>query len=380
MQSMNIPILRLPYTDEDIEFIKDGIVEVLLSGYLTMGKKVAQFEKAFAEFIGTRHAIGTNSGTSSLEIVMRAIGVEGATVVIPSNTFMATATAVTHAGARIIFTDCQEENLQMDPADLQRKIQPDTRGVILVHIGGMISPNIDEIKRICDENSLFLLEDAAHAHGATIDGRRAGSLGIGGSFSFYPTKVMTTGEGGMVTTDDEEVYRRCLVLRDHGKTNPELNVHEEFGYNWRFSEFHALLGLQQMKRIESSLEERRRIAMMYDEKLGNLPKVKRLQIPPNIRSSYYKYIVFLDEHIDRDELKTEMKDRYGIHLPGEVYSQPLHTQPVFRKHSWAVANDPGDSFPQTEYVCEHHLCLPLYLGLTEKEIDYVVDSLARVLR
>lgn len=380
MQSMNIPILRLPYTDEDIEFIKDGIVEVLLSGYLTMGKKVAQFEKAFAEFIGTRHAIGTNSGTSSLEIVMRAIGVEGATVVIPSNTFMATATAVTHAGARIIFTDCQEENLQMDPADLQRKIQPDTRGVILVHIGGMISPNIDEIKRICDENSLFLLEDAAHAHGATIDGRRAGSLGIGGSFSFYPTKVMTTGEGGMVTTDDEEIYRRCLVLRDHGKTNPELNVHEEFGYNWRFSEFHALLGLQQMKRIESSLEERRRIAMMYDEKLGNLPKVKRLQIPPNIRSSYYKYIVFLDEHIDRDELKTEMKDRYGIHLPGEVYSQPLHTQPVFRKHSWAVANDPGDSFPQTEYVCEHHLCLPLYLGLTEKEIDYVVDSLARVLR
>lgn len=380
MQSMNIPILRLPYTDEDIEFIKDGIVEVLLSGYLTMGKKVAQFEKAFAEFIGTRHAIGTNSGTSSLEIVMRAIGVEGATVVIPSNTFMATATAVTHAGARIIFTDCQEENLQMDPADLQRKIQPDTRGVILVHIGGMISPNIDEIKRICDENSLFLLEDAAHAHGATIDGRRAGSLGIGGSFSFYPTKVMTTGEGGMVTTDDEEIYRRCLVLRDHGKTNPELNVHEEFGYNWRFSEFHALLGLQQMKRIESSLEERRRIAMMYDEKLGNLPKVKRLQIPPNIRSSYYKYIVFLDEHIERDELKTEMKDRYGIHLPGEVYSQPLHTQPVFRKHSWAVANDPGDSFPQTEYVCEHHLCLPLYLGLTEKEIDYVVDSLARVLR
>lgn len=380
MQSMNIPILRLPYTDEDIEFIKDGIVEVLLSGYLTMGKKVAQFEKAFAEFIGTRHAIGTNSGTSSLEIVMRAIGVEGATVVIPSNTFMATATAVTHAGARIIFTDCQEENLQMDPADLQRKIQPDTRGVILVHIGGMISPNIDEIKRICDENSLFLLEDAAHAHGATIDGRRAGSLGIGGSFSFYPTKVMTTGEGGMVTTDDEEIYRRCLVLRDHGKTNPELNVHEEFGYNWRFSEFHALLGLQQMKRIESSLEERRRIAMMYDEKLGNLPKIKRLQIPPNIRSSYYKYIVFLDEHIERDELKTEMKDRYGISLPGEVYSQPLHTQPVFRKHSWAVANDPGDSFPQTEYVCEHHLCLPLYLGLTEKEIDYVVDSLARVLR
>lgn len=376
---MNIPILRLPYTEEDIEFIKNGVVKVLMSGYLTMGENVTQFEKAFAEFVGTRYGISTNSGTSSLEAVLRAIGIEGATVIVPSNTFMATASVVVHAGGRIIFAECQIENLQMDPADLRIKIQPDTKGVILVHIGGMISPHIDEIKSICDENNLFLLEDAAHAHGAMIDDRKAGSLGIAGSFSFYPTKVMTTAEGGMVTTNDEEIYEKCIIFRDHGKTNPEFNVHTEFGYNWRYSELHALLGLQQIRKIEFSLEERRGIAKMYDEKLGGMSKVKPLEIPPNIRSSYYKYIVLLEEHIERDKVKKELKDKFDICLPGEVYAQPLHTQPVFEKYPWAVANDNTDIFPQTEYICKHHLCLPLYLGLTVDEIDYVVDSLGKVL-
>ncbi len=376
---MNIPILRLPYTQEEIDFIKNGIIEVLKSGYLTMGEKVAQFEKNFAQFIGTKYAIATNNGTSSLEIVLRTVGIEGATVIIPSNTFMATATVVVHAGGRVVFTDCQKENLQMDPEDLKRKIRPDTKGIILVHIGGIISPRFDEIKRICDEKGLFLLEDAAHAHGATIDERKAGALGIAGSFSFYPTKVITTAEGGMITTNDEEIYRKSVVLRDHGKANPELNVHTEFGYNWRFSELHALLGLQQMQKAEHTLEERRRIAKMYDERLGDVRKIRLLQIAPNIASSYYKYIVFLDDDIDRDRVKKELRDKFDIHLPGEVYAQPLHSQPVFQKYPWTVANDRNDTFPQTEYACKHHVCLPLYQGLTEKEIDYVVDSLKRVL-
>ena len=376
---MNIPILRLPFTQEEIEFVKDGIIEVLKSGYLTMGEKVSQFEKAFTQFIGTKYAISTNSGTSSLEIILRAIGIEGATVIIPSNTFAATATVVIHAGGRVVFTDCQKENLQMDPEDLKRKIRPDTKGVILVHIGGIISPYFDEIKRICDENGLFLLEDAAHAHGATIDSRKAGTLGIAGSFSFYPTKVMTTAEGGMITTDSEEIYHKSITLRDHGKELPEFNVHTEFGYNWRFSELHAVLGLQQIQIIEQILDERRNLAKMYDERLGDVRKIRLLSIPSNIRASYYKYIVFLDDNIDRDEFKMVMRDRFNIYLPGEVYSKPLHSQPAFSKYPRTVANDYNDTFPQTEYVCNHHLCLPLYRGLTEDEIDYIVDSVRKVL-
>lgn len=376
---MKISMLRLPYTQEEIDFIKNSIIEVLKSGYLTMGEKVIQFERAFTRFIGTKYAIATNSGTSSLEIVLRAIGIERNTVVIPSNTFMATATAVVHAGGRVVLADCQKENLQMDPEDLKRRIRPDTKGVILVHIGGIISPHFDEIKKICDENGLFLLEDAAHAHGATIDGRKAGALGIAGSFSFYPTKVITTAEGGMITTDDEGIYQKSLVLRDHGKVNPELNMHTEFGYNWRFSEIHALLGLEQMRKSEHILAERRMIAKMYTQRLGELKKLRPLPVPANIESAYYKYIVFLTSDINRDQVKTELRDRFDIHLPGEVYAQPLHRQPVFQKYPQTLANEPNDTFPQTEYACRQHLCLPLYQGLTEKEIDYIVDSLKKVL-
>jgi len=377
---MNIPILRLQYSKEDIDSIRNGITEVLQSGYLTMGKKVARFEKEFAEFTGTRYAVATSSGTSSLEIVLRAIGIQGSTVIVPSNTFMASATTVVHAGGRVIFADCQKENLQLDPEDLKRKIRSDTKVVMLVHIGGIISPHLDEIKKICDQNGLFLFEDAAHAHGATIDGRKAGTLGFAGSFSFYATKVLVTAEGGMITTDDKDIYQKSVTLRDHGKADSHQNIHTEFGYNWRFSELHAVLGLQQMAKIESILAERRKIAGMYDRRLEGMKGIRQLQIPPNIQPSYYKYIVFLDEGFDREKVKTEMKARYGISLTGEVYAHPCHSQPVFKKYPWAMANDPGDTFPQTEYVAEKHICLPLYPGLTEAEVDYVVASLKRFLR
>lgn len=380
MKRLNVPILRLAYTQEEIDFIRNGITKVLQSGYLTMGEKVVEFEEKFAEFTGTRYAVATNSGTSSLEIVLRAIGVQSSTVVVPSNTFIASATTVIHAGGKVIFADCQQENLQLDPQDLRRKIRGDTKGVMLVHIGGIISPYFDEIKRICDQNGLFLLEDAAHAHGALIDGRKAGALGLAGSFSFYPTKVLTTAEGGMITTDDENIYRNSVILRDHGKANSEINTHVEFGYNWRFSELHAVLGLQQMTKVDTILAERRKLARMYDERLEEMKEIKKLQIPTNVVSSYYKYIVFLGDGFDREEVKRELKESYGISLTGEVYSHPCHSQPVFKKYPWTVANDPSDTFPQTEYVAKRHICLPLYPGLTEEEIEYVVKSLQSVLR
>ncbi len=380
MKHFEVPILRLPYTPEEIESIKNGIADVLQSGYLTMGEKVAQFERAFAEFVGVRYAVATNSGTSSLEIVMRAIGIEGSSVLVPSNTMMASPVSVIHAGGKVIFVDCQRENLQLNPQDLRMKIRADTKGVMLVHIGGIITPALDEIKSICHEAGLFLLEDAAHAHGATIDGRMAGTLGIAGSFSFYPTKVMTTAEGGMITTDDENIYQKAISLRDHGRASDNPNVHVELGYNWRFSELHAVLGLQQMKKADAILAERRRIARMYDEKLEGVKGIRKVKIPANIKSAYYKYIVFLDGNLVRDEVKREMKDKYGVSLTGEVYSNPCHSQPVFKKYPGVVANDPSDTFPQTEYVAQRHICLPLYLGLTEEEIDYVVESLKKVLQ
>ncbi|MBI2910182.1 MAG: DegT/DnrJ/EryC1/StrS family aminotransferase [Chloroflexi bacterium] len=377
---MKIPILRLPYTEEDIDFIKEGIAETLRSGFITMGRKVVELERAFASFIAVKHAIAVNSGTSALEIVLRAMGVEGASVVVPTVTFMATATAVVHAGGRVIFADVMRENLSLDPDDLRRKLRKDTSGVIIVHIGGIISPLFHEIKAFCDERDLFLLEDAAHAHGAAIDGVKAGALGIAGAFSFYPTKVLTTAEGGMITTNDDAVARMADTLRDHGKADHRFNLHTEFGYNWRFSEIHAVLGLQQMRKADSYIKERQRIARAYDRKLAGTKRITLVEIPGNVECPYYKYIVYLDENIDRDALKRRMLDEYGVNLTGEVYAEPLHIQPVFKSYPGTMLNGEKDNFPGAGYVCQRQICLPVYPGLSEGEIDYVVDSLKRCLR
>ena len=374
-----VPIFRLDYSEKDIKFILRGIEEVLRSGYLTMDRRVREFEEAFAAFCGVKYAVGTNSGTSSIEIALRAIDVDGGTVVMPSNTYMATPLAAIKAGARVVFTECDAETLQMDPADLKKKIREDTRAVIVVHIGGIISPEIERIKAICDERDLPLIEDAAHAHGAEAKGKRAGNIGLAGSFSFYPTKVLTTAEGGMLTTNDRALYEKAKVLREHGKACHRLNVHTEIGDNWRCSEIHAVLGIQQMRKADAILKARRQLASMYDDRLGGNQLLETLRIPLEIKPSYYKYITMLAEHLDRNEVKCRMKEDYGIELPGEVYSDPCHSQPVFRKYPKYLANGKEDKFPVTERICRRQLCLPLYPGLTNEELDYVVISLGKLL-
>ena len=375
---MKIPIIRIPFTKGNIKFIQRRVEESLKSGQLTMDKYVKEFEKKFAEFIGTKYAIGVNSGTSALEICLRILNVKNSSVIVPTNTFMATATSVVHAGGKIIFTDVSKENFCMDAEDLNNKIQLSTKAVILVHIGGIITPELKAIQEICIDNKITLIEDAAHAHGSTINGEKAGALSAAGAFSFYPTKVMTCCEGGMITTNSKEIYIKALILRDHGKRNYRTNIHTEFGYNWRLSEIHAIIGLEQMKKIDWILNERRRIAIMYDEKLQSIKNIEPLKIPSNIKSSYYKYIVYLKNGIDRDYVKNVMKNKYGIELTGEVYANPCHSQPVFKKYPEVVLNEKSDTFPEAEYVCKNHICLPLYPGLTEKEINYVVESLKGV--
>jgi dTDP-4-amino-4,6-dideoxygalactose transaminase len=375
---VRIPILRIPFTDEEITSVQSAVGEVLKSGQLAMGKYVAEFERIFSEFVETKYAVGVNSGTSALEICLRAIDVRGSAVIVPTNTFMATATSVIHAGGKVIFSDVLKRDLCMDPEDLNEKIQKNTKAVILVHIGGIISAQLKAIQEICEDRKLFLIEDAAHAHGSKTGGKKAGALGIAGAFSFYPTKVMTCGEGGMITTDDKKIYNKALTLRDHGKPDHRFNKHTEFGYNWRLSEIHAIIGLEQMNKIDWILEERRRVAKMYDEKLRDAEGIELIKMPPNVKSSYYKYIVYLEEGINRNYVKNKMKDEYGVELTGEVYADTCHSQPVFKKYPEMMLNRKNDKFPRAEYVCNRHICLPLYPGLTEEEVNYVVESLKSV--
>jgi len=372
---MKIPAAKIYFPEEDRKELLRQIDEILASGQLTLGKYTKEFEERFAAYVGTKYAVAVNSGTSALEISLRALDVKGHSVIVPTNTFFATPASVIHAGGEVIFADVTE-NLCIDPESVKENIRKDTKGIIVVHIGGIVAPQIKEIKEICEDHGLFLIEDAAHAHGSTLDGKKAGSFGDAAAFSFYPTKVMTSGEGGMITTDDEKIYRRALVFRDQGKAGFYGNVHVEMGYNWRMSEIHAAIGLSQFARLEEFIEDRRRIAKVYDEELKKIDKVTPIKIPPNVKSNYYKYVALLDDGIDRADIKKELKEKYGVNLSGEVYELPCHLQPIFKD----LYGFKGGEFPVAEDICKRQICLPVFATMTEEQAKYVIDSLREVIK
>ena len=376
---MKIPIIRIPFTPAEKEELKNKLGEILDNGMLSMGKNAREFEDSFKNFVGSRYALVVNSGTAALEIILRAIGVEGETVAIPSNTYMASPLAAIHAGAKPLFIDCEGENLQMCPDDLKSKLRNDTAAVMLVHVGGIISPKYYEIKKICDERGIPLIEDAAHAHGATIDGRMAGILGDAAAFSFYGTKVLTSGEGGMIITDCGGIYETGKILREHGKKEQAFNIHVDLGYTWTISEFQAMVGVIQVRKAKEIVQARRKIAKRYDALLRDVEEINPIEVPPHIQSSYYKYIAFLQEDIDREQLKKRLREKYNVYLTGEVYSLPCHRQPVFETYPEKIVASDHDTFRNTYYVAKHHICLPLYPGLTDEETDYVVDSLKKAI-
>ena len=381
---MNVPILRVPFSKEDRRFVHDALDQVLSSGFLTMGPFTREFEERFVEFTGANYALACNSGTSALEIIIRATGIRDKSIIVPTNTFLATAFAVIHSGNRIIFADSRPESLCLDVDDVARRIDTDTAAVIVVHVGGVIDPDIYKLVELCDEKGICLIEDCAHAHGCKIDGEAAGTLGVAGAFSFFPTKVLVSGEGGMITTNDEALYKEAVKLRNHGK-DPELdNRMSSVGNNWRMSEITSVLGVQQMRCAAELVSIRQGIARFYDQAMASVEGITPLKLADNVMSSYYKYIAYLDEGLDRTEIKQILKQDYRVNLTGEVYADLGHTEPVWRTFDYA--GKPGseppqpNEFPGAEYLAKRHVCLPIYPGLKHQESEWVVDSLGKVLR
>ena len=372
---MKISAAKIYFPEEDRKELVTQIDEILESGQLTLGKYTKEFEERFAEYIGTKYAVAVNSGTSALEIPLRVLDVKGHSVIVPTNTFFATPASVIHAGGEVIFADVTE-NLCIDPESVKEKIRSDTKGIIVVHIGGIIPLQIKEIQEICEDHNLFLIEDAAHAHGSTLNGKKAGSFGDASAFSFYPTKVMTSGEGGMITTDDKRIYERALVFRDQGKAGFYGNVHTEMGYNWRMSEVHAAIGLSQFARLEEFIRDRRRVAKRYNKELKEINGVTPIKIPFGVESNYYKYVALLDDGIDRAAIKKELKEKYDASLSGEVYELPCHLQPIFKDLYGFKEAD----FPVAEDTCKRQICLPVFATMTEEQAKYVVDSLKEVIK
>ncbi len=373
---MEVPILKIPFADDDIQKICGDLSEMLAGGQLAMGSRVAEFEEKFAAFCGVDFALNCANGTAALEMMCRALNLEGASVAVPANTFMATALAPIAAGAKVILIDCEPDTFQMCPRDLARKMRPDTKAVILVHLGGFISPHWRQIKDLAESNGAYFLEDAAHAHGAEIDGKEAGSLGLAAAFSFFPTKVLTTAEGGMVTTCDSDLYETLKAMRQHGQGRPGSNLHDSFGLNYRPSEIHALLGAVMMAKAPWILEERRRGAALYDSLLSG-SKLEALLAPEGQKPAYYKYLALLPSGVEREPIKARLKEEYRISLAGEVYAHPLHRQPFWAKHPEFLAS-PLESLPNCEEVAARQIALPLYPGLSAEAQRYVVESLLKV--
>ncbi|MBI2855208.1 MAG: DegT/DnrJ/EryC1/StrS aminotransferase family protein [Chloroflexi bacterium] len=370
---MQVPAAKICFPEEDRADLTRKIDGILESGQLTLGKYTQEFERKFADYVGSKYAVAVNSGTSAIEIILRALDIQGSSVVVPTNTFFATPAAVVHAGGKVIFADATQ-NLCLDPDSLRASIRKDTRAVIIVHIGGLVPPQTAQIERICRDKGLFLIEDAAHAHGSSLAGRKAGTFGIAGAFSFYPTKVMTSGEGGMITTNDENIYKRALVFRDQGKAGFLGNIHTEMGYNWRMSEIHAAIGLSQLARLEEFISDRRAIASVYDAGLPAVKSVTTLEIPEGAVSNYYKYVAFLDKGIDRTSLKKELREKFQVSLSGEVYELPCHSQPVFKGMAGS-----SKGLPVAEDLCQRHICLPVFARMTVEQAKFVVSSLKEIL-
>jgi perosamine synthetase len=376
---LGVQAARVVFPAADRAEISAAVSEILSTGMLTLGTYTRQFETAFASAHSAPgapaavapHAVAVSSGTAALEIALRCTGVDGRDVIVPANTFYATAAAALRAGGRPVFADIDAGTFALSPDTLKAALTPQTAAVVLVHIGGLITPHVEELRRICQERGITLVEDAAHAHGATWEGRFAGSFGTAAAFSFYPTKVVTCGEGGMILTSSGELADEARIYRDQGKGSFSANHHVRHGYAWRMSELNAVTGLVHLRRMTDSIERRREVAQRYGEVLGGLEGFGVLAEPAGCRSNFYKYIAVLPPGCDRARFKKETSDLHEVRLAGEVYDVPLHQQPVFAEFA-------GASLPVAEDMCARHVCLPLHSDMSDAEVGQVLAAVTAV--
>jgi dTDP-4-amino-4,6-dideoxygalactose transaminase len=357
-----------PFFDEaSVMSILADVAAALKSGVLTNGPHVSAFEEEFARYVGSKHAVAVNSGTSNLEVALRHYGVQGREVIVPTNTFVATANAVVFAGGKPVFAEIREDTLCIDVEDVARRLTSRTAGVVVVHVAGLVCPQIDELRRLCAEHDLFLIEDCSHAHGAKAGARMAGTLGDAGCFSFYPTKVMTTGEGGMLVTEDDELAEAARVMRNHGQNEARLMV--TLGHNWCMDEVSAIIGRHQLRQLELFVQRRNEIASAYASMLKCSAAVSLFDTPAGFRHSYYKFPVKLDETIDVQRLMSVLKSEYGVET-GQLYYPPCHLQPYYRQ----VFGTFEGMFPVAEHVLKRVLCLPVHVGMTLSDVEIVVEA------
>lgn len=369
MSATRIPPYRYSIHDEEIRFVTREIETLLrATAHLTMGAHGQALEAEFAAACGVQHAVSVASGTAALEIILRALDVAGGAVIVPTNTFGASPVSILRAGATPVFADASED-LSVSIEDVERRLTASVRAVMTVHIGGAISPSTEGLAALCASRGIPLVEDAAHAIGAAHHGRCAGHWGVAAAFSLFSTKVATSGEGGLITTDAPNVRDAAMLLRDHAK-QPDGTM-TVTGYNWRMSELQAILARAQIARLDEIVAGRNRVAAIYDDRLASVDGIRVLRAADGARHNRYKYVVFLERH-DPDDVGHVLRDRYGIALGGSVYRTPCHMQPAFTHFA-------TDGYPVAERLARSHICLPIYADMPDADAEFVAEALCAVL-
>jgi perosamine synthetase len=362
---VQIPVARPAIGQDEIS----AVTAVLESGMLASGERVAEFEKKFADYCGATHAVAMNNGTAALHAALLAADIgPGDEVIVPSFTFFATASSVSMTGAKPVFVDVNEKTFCIDPAQVENHITPKTKAVIGVHLFGQPF-DVQAIKQVCESHNLTLIEDAAQAQGAMWNSEKAGAIGNMGCFSFYATKNMTTGEGGMVTTSDKALNERLRLLINHGQS--EKYLHTRIGYNYRLTDVAAAIGLVQLKKLEKFNTRRRKNAEYFDAHIS----VKGILTPfvaPGMHHVYHQYVLRLTDEfgMKRADFIEYLKAKgigSAIHYP-----IPLHHQPVY-----ARANEP-DSCPVSTSLASSVLSIPVHPLLDQKELSYICEVINRV--
>jgi len=369
--------LRVPLAMHDIrpEDAK-AVADVLASHRLSMGAWTQRFEERLADYVGVRHAVAVNSGTSALHLIVRALGIgPGDEVITTPFSFIASTGAILFEGATPVFADIDSETLCIDPEAVERAITPQTKAVLAVDVFGHPA-DWPALRAIADRHGLDLIEDSAEALGSDLDGRRCGSFGRAGVFGFFPNKQITTGEGGMIATDDEDLAGLCRSMANQGRSAEDRWLqHVRLGYNYRMDEMSAALGCSQLERIEEIVAARAQVASWYAEALQAVEGLATPSLSFSGRMSWFVYVVGLSEahsKEDRDAILEGLRAR-GIGC-GD-YFQPIHLQPFLRD---ALGTRPGQC-PVTESVGERTIALPFYVGLTRAEVDFVAATLAELL-
>jgi len=375
-----IPYGRQTIDEDDIK----AVVEVLRSDWLTTGPKVAEFEKVFAQYVGAKYAVVVSSGTAALHAAMYAIGIKPCDeVIVPPITFAASVNCVVYQGGTPVFSDVEPDTLLLDPDQIETKITSKTKTIIAVDYAGHPC-DYDSLRKIADKYNLVLVADACHALGAEYKGEKTGTLADLNIFSFHPVKHITTGEGGMITTNDPDLAGRIRLFRSHGITTDARQREEQdswfyemvdLGYNYRMTDFQCALGIAQLRKLPKFLKRRREIAARYDEAFASLSGINPLVVRHDSLHAYHLYVVRVDSGalgIDRTALFTSLRER-GIGV--NVHYIPVHLHPFYRDK---FNTGPG-LCPFAEAAYEQIISIPMFPGMTDEDVDYVLKFMKEII-